>query len=156
METLMALSDYEIERNKPMPSKNHSRIARRLNILLTPFEDKFDIMNEISIEFNPKDSVPDLCLYPKLEFDFENDEITMIQKPITTFEILPPSQAINELVHKIRKIYFPEGIQSSWLIVPPLKTVYILYPSQPTETFTKGAIIDRVTDVTMDLEDIFK
>lgn len=156
METLIALSDYETERNKPMPSKNHSRVARRLNVLLTPFEDKYDIMNEICIEFDPKDSVPDLCLYPKLSFDWENDEISMTETPITTFEILSPSQAINDLVKKIRNIYFPAGIKSSWLIVPPLKTVHILYPNTPTQTFSEGNIKDLVTNVEIKLEDIFR
>ena len=156
METLIALSDYEIERDKPIPSKNHSRVARRLNILLTPFEEKYDIMNEICIEFDPKDSVPDLCLYPKLTFDWENDEIAMKEIPITTFEILSPSQAINDVVKKIRIIYFPAGIKSSWLIVPPVKTVYILYPDMPSQTYSQGKIKDLVTEIEVDLEEIFR
>jgi Uma2 family endonuclease len=156
LETQRTLSPYELERGKPMPSKNHSRIARRLNVLLTPFEERFDIMNEITIDFLTASRVPDICLYEKMQYDWERDEIKMTAPPITTIEILSPSQPLNELVEKIRDVYFPAGVKSSWIIIPPLKTVHIFYPDAPTQTFTTGTITDKATSVELRLEEIFK
>ncbi|MFN3561324.1 MAG: Uma2 family endonuclease [Chloroherpetonaceae bacterium] len=149
-------SQYELERGKPMPSKNHSRIQHRLNLLLMPFEERYDVMNEITIEFPTGSRIPDVCLYEKMEYDWERDEVKMTTPPITTIEILSPTQPLNDLVEKIRDIYFPAGVKSSWIVIPPLKTVHIFYPDSPTETFTKGVITDKATGVELRLEEIFK
>jgi hypothetical protein len=74
-----------------------------------------------------------------------------------TIEILLPTQPLNDLVEKIRDISFPPAsVKSSWIIIPPLKTVHIFYPDSPTETFTKGVITDKATGIELRLEEIFK
>jgi hypothetical protein len=73
MNTTEAISQYELERGKPTPSKNHSRIERRLNVLLTPYEEKFDIMTELMLDLPTGERVPDVCLFPKLEYDWEKE-----------------------------------------------------------------------------------
>lgn len=155
METLTPISDYEIERKKPMPSKNHARVEHRLNVLLAQFEE-FDVLSELSLDLPTGDTVPDLCLYPKMDFDWENDQTRMITPPITTFEILSPTQAVQDLVQKIRNSYFPAGVQSSWLIIPPLKTVHVFYPDQSPQTYTNGLIKDQATGIEINIADIFK
>lgn len=156
METTETLSQYELERGKPMPSKNHSRLEYRLTKLLLPFEDRFDILIELSVEFAAGKSVPDLCLYPKLEYDWEKDEIKMTEPPVTTIEIVSPTQAVGDLVEKIRAVYFPSRVQSAWILIPPLKTVSIFYPALPTDTFSQGTLTDKATGVTVDLAELFK
>ncbi len=156
LETQQTLSQYELERGKPMPSKNHSRIQHRLNLLLMPFEEQYDVMNEVTIEFPTASKIPDVCLYEKMQYDWERDEAKMKTPPITTIEILSPNQILNDLVEKIRDVYFPAGVKSSWIIIPPLKTVHIFYPDSPTETFTKGLITDKASGVELRLEEIFK
>lgn len=156
MDTTTFQSDYELERGKPMPSKNHARLERQLNVLLTPFEDRFDILTELSLELPSGKAVPDICLYPKQEYDWEKDEVRMTVPPVTTIEILSPTQAVNDLVEKIRAVYFPAGVKSAWIILPLLKTLYIFYPDRPTETFTHGLVKDLATAVELRMEDLFK
>jgi hypothetical protein len=58
-------------------------------------------------------------------------------------------------VQKIRNYYFPAGVKSSWLIVPPLKTVYVFYPDESPQTFVEGSIKDQVTGIEIAVADIF-
>ncbi|MBC8042123.1 MAG: Uma2 family endonuclease [Rhizobacter sp.] len=156
METTTIHSDYELERGKPMPSKNHAQLQHRLNVLLLPFTDRFDIMTELGLELPSGKAVPDVCLYPKQIYDWEKDEVRMTAPPVTTIEILSPTQAVNDLVEKIRAVYFPASVKSAWIILPPLKTLYIFYPDRPTETFTHGLVKDAATAVELRMEDLFK
>lgn len=147
---------YEIERGKPMPSKNHARIERRLNSLLTPYEDRYDIMPELSLKLKTGEATPDLCLYPKMEYDFEQDVIKMTEPPLTTFEILSPTQILDAVVDNIRKIYFKAGVRSAWLILPSLKTVYVLIPGQKIVPYTEGTIKDTTNGIEIPVNEIFK
>lgn len=88
--------DYEIDRGKPTPSKNHSRLERRLGVVLTPYEDRFEIMPELSLELSAGKATPDICLYPKLTFDWLDDEIRVTTPPITAIEILSPTQKVHK------------------------------------------------------------
>jgi len=150
------MTDYELERGKPMPSYNHSRVERRLNTLLTPFEDKYDFMPELSLKLDSGEGVPDLCIYPKLTFDFENDIVKMTDPPITTIEILSPKQPLDDVVKKIREIYFPGGVKSAWVVLPSLKTIHLLAPGQKNEAFTDGLMTDPVTGIQVEIGEVFK
>jgi Uma2 family endonuclease len=154
METLTILSDYEIERKKPMPSRNHTRVEHRLNFLLAQLSD-YDILPKVSLDLPAGDTVPDLCLYPKMDFDWKNDLTHMLESPVTIFEILCLSQNPQELIQKIRTYYFPSGVKSRWLIVLPLKTVYVYYPDQTPQVLTTGLIKDEAMGVEVKVEDIF-
>lgn len=157
LEAQRTLSQYELERGKPMPSKNHSKIEARLSFaLISRYDEKYDILSEISLDLTSGKANPDLAIYPISQDDWERDEVKMTTPPITTIEILSPTQPLNDLVEKIRDIYFPAGVKSSWIIIPPLKTVHIFYPDSPTETFTTGVIHDKATGVELRLEEIFK
>jgi Uma2 family endonuclease len=101
--------------------------------VLTPFEDRFDIMTELSVSLLGGSRVTDICLYLKLNYDWEDDEIKMIEPPITKIEILSPTQSLSDLIVKIREQYFQSGVKSTWIIIPPLKTVLIFYPIKPIE-----------------------
>ncbi|WP_460907766.1 hypothetical protein [Spirosoma areae] len=52
METLVAplLSDYEADRRKPMPSKNHAFIQTNLTGILYAYRKQYRIATEIRIE----------------------------------------------------------------------------------------------------------
>lgn len=151
------LTDYEIERGKPMPSKNHNRVQMMLGFLLMgKYFNIYDILTEADLDLPTGWLVPDLVIYPKLEYDWLHDEIKMTQVPITTIEILSPKQSIADLVIKAKDKYLPAGVKSSWVIVPPLKQVTILYPDGNSETFTSGKIIDKATGVELEIDQIFR
>ena len=51
----VAISDYELERGKPMPSRNHSLIQIRLSYLLTKhFDELFSFLSEADLASSPK------------------------------------------------------------------------------------------------------
>lgn len=150
-------NDYEIERNKPMPSKNHSYIQLRLGAaLLNAYEDRFNFLSELDLAPpGVKPSVPDICIYPKSPVDLLKDEVKVTEAPITTIEILSPKQGIEDVTSKIFEIYFPAGVQSAWLIIPPLRSVHIFTPDRNHTTFNTGALYDPATGISLALDSFF-
>ena len=122
-------TDYETERNKPMPTRIHGTIQSRINFLLqTAYGDRYDFPNEVSLNTLPP-TTPDILVYPKKKLSVRETAAKEQEMPITTIEILSPSQTVDELAEKAWNIYFPAGVQSAWLVVPQLKTVSILSPT---------------------------
>ncbi len=149
--------DYETERGKPMPSKNHSRLERRLGVVLTPYEDRFDIMPELSLELLAGKATPDICLYPKLTFDWLDDEIRVTSPPITAIEILSPKQSLDDIKDKIFDVLFASGVQSAWVVVPTFQTIHVLTPDRQVRTFAGGLpLTDPATGVVVLLSEVFR
>lgn len=152
------LSQYELERNKPMPSLNHSLVQARLSSrLLVDYEDKYTILPEISLKLpKVKPAVPDIAIYPILQNNWEKDIVKMIDPPITIIEILSPKQKLDDILDKFSGIYFPAGVKSAWLVIPPVKHIFIYSPNMKFIPFYKGTLKDTVTGINLDLGKIFK
>ena len=150
-------SDYEKERNKPMPSKNHSITQKRLIINLDKqLGEKYEVFPEVEIALkDSKPTVPDISIYPKMKIDFLEDEIRMSEPPITTIEILSPTQSVDELKNKIFKTYFIGGVKSAWLVIPTLKTIHVFTPDRKNVVFNTGILQDPTTNIQLDLKNIF-
>ena len=59
------LTEYELERDKPMPSKHHSIIQGNLSFLIrSKYGHSFRVLPEISLDLPIRDRVPDLAIYP--------------------------------------------------------------------------------------------
>ncbi|MBK9338219.1 MAG: Uma2 family endonuclease [Lewinellaceae bacterium] len=98
-----AANTYEIEREKPMPSKHHAIIQGNINFLIRLiYGDKFRVLSEISIKFPLRDRIPDLAIYRPMEYGEE--EIKMSEIPLGVVEILSPTQSHEELEIK-RKVF---------------------------------------------------
>lgn len=149
-------SIYELERNKPMPSKLHSIVQMNLGFeLKTNYNTKFDIFSELSLEFIGGDVVPDICLYHKGSLSFIEDEIRINTPPILAIEILSPTQNLQELLTKSSK-YFQNGVISYWLVIPPLRSVHIFTSPQDYEVYKKHDILkDELLNIEIDLEKVF-
>ena len=76
--------------------------------------------------------------------------------PITTIEILSPSQTIEELQDKVWDIYFPAGVRSAWIVVPEMKVIQLILPEGEPQIFYKNLLHDPVTGIELSLEDIFE
>lgn len=112
---------YEKERGKPIPSLDHSLIQLRLvHVLLRDYDKLFTFASELSLELSPKDATSDVCVYPKMsrQIGRQADVIKMKEPPIITIEILSPTQTLDTVIEKIRTQYFPNGVQSSWVVIP--------------------------------------
>ena len=136
-------------------SLNHSRLTYRLSVLLSAYEDKYDIMPELELELTSGRGKPDVAIFPKLTYNWEEDVIRYTNPPITAIEILSPTQAFDSLTTKIRKIYFPAGVQSAWLVVPSVKAVHLFLPGQPVSIITSGNFYDPASTVSLSIDSIF-
>lgn len=156
MSTLLATPplSYEEVRGKPMPSLNHSIVQVRL-ILEFSKHTEF-IFSELSLELGyDKTRVPDLSIFAPRTVDFRHDEVKVSDPPQTVVEIFSPQQASQEVMDKLDE-YFAFGIQSVWVVSPPLRHVTIFAADGREARFTEGIATDPVTGLTADLNKVFR
>ncbi len=151
------ISQYELERNKPMPSKNHSIVQGNLIFeLKTRYRKSNSFLSEVDILMPEKPNcVPDIAIYPKLEFNFLDDELAMTEMPLTAIEIVSPSQSDNDILKKINR-YFNAGVKSCWFVMPGFRAISVYSSIDNYEFFTSDmTLIDSATGIKLPLSDIF-
>ncbi len=156
--TANALSQYEIERNKPMPNRIHGFLQTEISFYLRlTYHKKYQIISELSLDTTPG-TTPDICIFPKKKkkLSVKTIEAKETEAPITTIEIQSPSQSIDQLDDKAWKHYFPMGVKSAWVVIPAIKAVQILFPNDPPLLFSTGMLKDPVTGIELELEKIFE
>ena len=117
--TVETLSDYELERGKPMPSLLHAVVQSNLIILLNAtYGETYHVLPELTI-ITPdnKPLVPDIAIYPKFKIDWQNDVLRQEDSPLATVEILSPKQNLSDLNAKAQQ-YFDMGVSSCWIVLP--------------------------------------
>ncbi|MBC7571133.1 MAG: Uma2 family endonuclease [Spirosoma sp.] len=150
------LTPYERERGKPMPSFNHSKLQARLSQqLLNQYEDRYDVLSELSLEAPNPSYVPDLCLFPVEPSNWREDEVKVSEVPLTVIEIISPSQTDTELTEK-SKAYFAAGVKSYWLVQPVLRTIFVLLPTGDELVFHNNVLTDPTNGVSIDLRKVFR
>lgn len=147
---------YELERNKPMPSLNHARIqASLIWLLISAYRKEYDILSELKVDFPVKPAVPDVCIYPITPADWQNDVIKRVDIPLLAIEILSSRQVFDDIMDKIQKIYFPAGMASVWVVLPSAQSIMIFTPNAKPQTFTSGIMHDAASGFEVDLDKIF-
>ena len=63
MDPRETISDYERERDKPMPSKLHSIAQKKLIIALHEFEPPYTVFSELTLQLDDREVTPDLSIY---------------------------------------------------------------------------------------------
>jgi len=156
METLPehAESEYEKERGKPLPSLNHGHIQFLLSGALHAYRDDFTIASELTIEMENLRVTPDLCVYPKLEVNLQEDVVRMEDPPLLAVEIVSPSQSTQEVVDKITDM-LDAGVRSCWLVQPAMETITIYTEDDKPQTFSTGTVTDPATEIEVNLSEIF-
>lgn len=144
METLAPeISDYELERGKPMPSLKHALIQRNLILQLSVgLGADYLILPELSLALDAQKAVPDVCIFLRSALDLAVEQISVPVVPRTAIEILSPTQVIAELLEKAGR-YFAAGVQSYWLVVPELRAVAVYSAPAKYKYFYNG---DTLTD----------
>lgn len=158
MEALITkISSYELERGKPIPSKNHSIVQSNLIFLIRKlYEDSFRVMPEIRISILDKERVPDIALYKYVAFTPGLDEIRLSEVPLCAIEILSPTQSLSELITK-SAIYFEGGVASYWLVLPDLRIIYIFSAPNEYNIFAKKALlVDDKIGIELELQEVFR
>ncbi|MFN0034075.1 MAG: Uma2 family endonuclease [Saprospiraceae bacterium] len=157
MTATLALSEYEIERGKPMPDKNHAFVqARLLMKIQSKNEERYTVLPEINLDLPIRERVPDLAIYPPMAFTPDENEVRMREVPLGVIEILSAKQDLTEMMIK-RSEYFGAGVKSYWLALPALRTIYVFYPSDEYDIYSgKDILKDKVLGIELDLAEIFK
>ena len=157
MDSTIAPSAYEIERGKPMPSKNHAIVQANLLLAIQPkYASKIRMLPEINLDLPEHDRVPDLAIYRSVEFTPGADEIRMTEVPLGVIEILSPQQNMTDLMIK-RSEYFAAGVQSYWLVLPDLLSIYVFYSPEDYDVFTRQDLLkDKKLEIEVALGEIFK
>lgn len=154
METRGTISDYERERGKPIPSKAHGYIQTNLSVFLVEYRNRYTTFSELTLEPNGHELTPDLSVYPKTDVDLVHDEVRITDPPLLAVEIASPTQNVQDLIEKI-EFLLNAGVQSSWLVQPPLQTVTVFPSNMDGTIFSSGSFTDPVLDIEVALNAIF-
>ena len=150
--------DYEKERNKPMPDFIHGTIQLDLGAeFKAKYGDRFHFASEVTLDTSPA-STPDICIFEKSNeaLDWRTTPAKAKVVPLTTIEIISPSQSLNKLAEKIWEIYFKLGVKSAWLVMPPpFKAIYVFTPTDKLY-FDSGTLTDPVTGIQIELDKVFQ
>ena len=143
--------------DEKMSSINHSELQSHLAFLLrAAYRQQYSIYTELDLDFASGKTRPDLCIMPKRKVDWLADEIIVQDVPLTTIEILSPEQSLNSLTERIYKKHFPAGVKTVWLVVPTVQTVSILLPDRKQVNFASGIVVDPLTNIQLNLDEIFE
>lgn len=151
------ITDYELERGKPMPSQNHSIVQLNLGFeLKNRYRDQFRFMSEINVEIAGRVLVPDIGIFEPTPIDMANDVLVATRLPLTTIEILSPRQALDDLIDKA-SAYLAAGVRSCWIVMPKLQGVAV-FSAPGTYVFFRGAEVlrDAATGVELPLAPLFE
>ncbi len=152
------LSTYEIERNKPMPSRNHAKLQSRIaHLILSQYEEFYDVLSEPTLDMLPKPRVPDLAFMKPETADWFSTETKIQDIPVGIVEILSPTQNEIDLAGKFN-LYFDYGVKSAWLVVPIFKTIHVFTAARKYKTFTieDKILKDEILQIELNLEVVFK
>ena len=119
------LTEYELERGKPMPNLTHGAIQANLVFeLKTALRTQYRIASEVALATQPDGSTPDVVLYPLMPLGFGDEPAKRTDAPLLCIEIQSPSQSLEEMVEKTT-VYFQFGVQSCWIVAPAVKGVFV-------------------------------
>lgn len=147
---------YELERGKPMPSKNHGILQASLIIALhSHYGKKYRAVSELSLDLIGDKLTPDICLYPYAPSNWLHDQSPVTEPPVLAIEIISPSQSTTEMLLKARR-YFAGGVQSFWLVEPALQTISVLSPNDTLQTFASGIVRDAIAGIELPIAEVFE
>jgi Uma2 family endonuclease len=151
------LSDYEIERNKPMPTLIHGIVQANIGFeLKTTYRQKYLIASEVTLDTLPKGSTPDLIVLPNQIVNLSGEVPAKYAiPPLATIEIQSASQSLDEMVNK-SLIYFEFGVKSCWIVQPRIKAIIVFSSPDEYKFFHHDDILkDSILDIELDLQKIF-
>ncbi|MBC7919708.1 MAG: Uma2 family endonuclease [Ferruginibacter sp.] len=157
METTELLSDYQLERGKPMPNILHGAIQANLVFeLKSHYRQSYRVVSEVSLATVPDGATPDVLLYPSFPLDYLNAlPAKRSDAPLLCIDIQSPSQSLEEMIEKVAR-YFAFGVKSCWVVVPSLQAV-LVYDQPGHYQFFHGndTLRDAGTGIELPLPGIF-
>ena len=156
MNTIPVLHSDEIEEDRPMPSLNHSIVCQNLGGELYQFRDKVSVHQQLSLNLDGWQTIPDICAYPLNDMprDWMSDEDECTLPPSLVVEVLSPKQNLQPLLDKVKN-YLRHGVKTCWVIIPGAGTLSVYPQSGPSHAFAEGFVKDEDLGVQVLLSKIF-
>lgn len=148
------ISDYERERGKPRPDVRHSLVQTNLLALFGALRPQFTTFSELTLVLDGHRLVPDLSIYGPMTVDLVHDEPYLKEPPLLSILISTAGQHVQELEATAKKL-IDAGVQSCWLVQPPLRTVTVFPGHMDGTTVSEGTVTDPVLEIDVDVEDVF-
>nr|WP_213017972.1 Uma2 family endonuclease [Hymenobacter negativus] len=146
---MVEISDYELERGKPIPSENHGSIQLNVGFeLKLRYRESFRFRSEVNVAIGERVIVPDVAIFPYEPINLSSDSIVSQQLPLTTIEILSQTQALSDLIAKANA-YFQAGVKSCWIVLPEVSGIFV-YSALGKYTFFHDG--ETLTDVATGIE----
>lgn len=160
--TIEPLSDYELDRGKPMPDTIHAAIQMNLGVELSiRYRQSYRILSELSLATIPDGTTPDVAIYPAFSLDYEHRSAKRTDAPFVCIEIQSPSQSNRdagpeEMIDKTG-IYFAFGVKSCWIVVPAMRGIFVYDRPGHYEFFHGDAILhDPNLNIELPLGTVFE
>ena len=145
------VSDYELERNKPMPNLTHGSLQANFIVQLAiGYGSQFRIASEVALATTPDGTTPDIVVYSKRPLNFVNETAKQTDAPLLAIEIQSPSQSNEEMIGKTYQ-YFNFGVQSCWIVFPAMKAVAV-YTNPVDYTFFREHDILKDTNLNLEID----
>jgi hypothetical protein len=148
------ISDYERERGKPRPDVRHSLVQTNLLVRFGALRPQFTTFSELTLVLDGHRLVPDLSIYGPMTIDLVHDEPYLKEPPLLSILIRTTGQPVQELEETATKL-IDAGVQSCWLVQPPLRTVTIFPGHMDGTTVSDGLLTDPVLEIDVDVQDVF-
>lgn len=154
-QVLEVVSDYELERGKPLPNFNHGYIQANLIVSLRQqYGKQFSVVSEVSIPTASASVTPDVLVFNKRPINWLETKPALTEPPILAIEIQSPLHAMETMIEKA-KLLLETGVKSVWIIQPELQTVSVFSKSYPLKTFVEGTIVDKACGIELSFDAIF-
>ena len=154
--TEAAVSDYERERGKPIPSRVHGLTQTNISNALAPYHlSEYIVYCELTLELDGNETTPDLSIFPFTPADYLHDEVRVTEPPLVAVEIASPTQSTQALVDKIQGL-IEAGVRSCWLVQSTLRTLTVFGEDMQPNTFSEGTVTDPATGIEIALKDVFQ
>jgi Uma2 family endonuclease len=152
----VVLSEYELERGKPMPNLTHGSLQANLIIQIAlKYGSEYRIASEVALATEPTGTTPDIVLYPSRELNFINEVSKQTIAPLLAIEIQSPLQSIDEMIDKAIQ-FFDFGVKSCWVVVPAMKGIAVYTDSEHYQFFHHDDLLkDNTLNIEIELSKVF-
>ncbi len=155
-EIVETVSQYELERGKPVPRERHSLVQANIIGQLYTYRSQYTVLSEIDIVADGKPYTPDICLYPKRPINWTTEvEQPITDPPLIAVEIMSQTQTVEQLMKKANA-YLNAGAGAAWVVIPSLQTLTVMKRNAKPDTHTRGIVKDDATGVEVNLDEIFR
>lgn len=147
------ISEYELERSKPIPSIEHSYVQVELTLQIGA-SSRFRPYTELNLDLDGFRSVPDVCVYEKGSLPRQRSATWATIPPLLIIEILSPTQLLGTLFDKAEE-YLRRGVDEVWVLVPEIQSITVCRQNQKQHTYTSGKVHHQLTDISINIEKLF-